>query len=280
MPMSNTPAGHASDASDAAEKAHDSAWLDHAIRAGLIAYGVVHLLVAWLAVQLALGEKEDQASNSGALHYLAQQPMGRVLVWLIAIGMLLLVVWRVLEAAYDFDDVSDEKKRWFKRASSIGKAVIYGALAWSAFKTATGDGGGKGGTDSTTSKIMQLPGGQLIVGLIALAIIGYGVSLVVRGWTEKFREHLDAQGQAGQDGSAYVLFGKVGYIAKGVAITIVGGLFGYAAVTHDAKKSGGLDQALQTVLEQPFGKVLLFAIGLGIAGYGLFCFARAKHLDR
>lgn len=269
-----------SNASDAAEKVHDSAWFDHAIRAGLVAYGVVHLLVAWLAIQLAIGDKEDQASNSGAMHYLAQQPMGKALVWLIAIGMLLLVVWRVLEALYGYADESDEKKRLLKRASSIGKAVIYGALAWSAFKTATGDGGGKGGTDSTTAKIMQMSGGQLIVGVIGLAIIGYGISLVVRGWTEKFREHLDAQGQAGQDGSAYVLFGKVGYIAKGVAIAIVGGLFAWASATHDAKKSGGLDQALQTVLEQPFGQVLLIAIALGIAGYGAFCFARAKHLSR
>ena len=120
---------------------------------------------------------------------------------------------------------------------------------------------------------MDLPAGQLIVGAVGLAIIAYGISLIVRGWTEKFREHLDAQGQSGKDGSAYVLLGKVGYIAKGIAIGIVGGLFGYAAITHDAKKSGGLDQALQTVLEQPFGPVLLTAIGVGIGAYGLFCFA-------
>ncbi len=60
----------------------------------------------------------------------------------------------------------------------------------------------------------------------------------------------------------------------------MGGLFCYAAITHDPKKSGGLDQALQTVLEQPFGQVLLTAIALGIAAYGAFCFARAKHLSR
>lgn len=266
-------------ASDTAEQVHDSGWLDHAIRAGLVAYGVVHLLVAWLAVQLAFGEKEDSASNTGALHYLAQQPLGEVLVWMVAVGMFLLVVWRLLEFAFGYQEESDDTKRWRKRATSLGKGVIYGALGWSAVKTAMGDGS-KGGTDSTTAKIMQLPGGQLIVGAIGLAVIGYGVVLVVRGWTEKFREHLDAQGQAGQDGSAYVLLGKVGYIAKGVAIAIVGGLFGYAAITHDAQKSGGLDQALQTVLQQPFGQVLLVAIGLGIAGYGIFCFARARHLSR
>jgi hypothetical protein len=263
-----------------AEQASNSDWMDHAIRAGLVAYGVVHLLVGWLALQLAFGEKEDSASNSGALHYLAQQPMGGVLVWLIAVGMFLLVLWRLLEFAFGFRDESDDAKRWRKRATSLFKAVIYGAIGWSAVQVATHSGGGGGGTDSTTAKLMDLPGGQLIVGLVGLAIIGYGGSLVYRGWTEKFREHLDAQGQSGQDGSVYVLMGKIGYIAKGVAIAIVGGLFCYAAVTHDPKKSGGLDQALQTVLEQPFGQVLLTAIALGIAAYGVFCFARAKHLSR
>ncbi|MBD3946580.1 DUF1206 domain-containing protein [Nocardioides ganghwensis] len=268
-------------ASDTAEQAHESDWLDHAIRAGLVAYGVVHLLIAWLAIQLALGEKADSASNSGAMQYLAEQPLGGVLVWLVAVGMFLLVVWRLLEFAFGYRDESDETKRWRKRATSLGKAVIYGAIGWSAVQTATGSGGGKGGgTGSTTAKLMQLPGGQLIVGAVGIAIIAYGGSLVYRGWTEKFREHLDAQGQSGTDGSAYVKLGKAGYIAKGISIALVGGLFGYAAITHDPKKSGGLDQALQTVLEQPFGQVLLIAIGLGIACYGVFCFARAKHLSR
>lgn len=266
-------------ASSAAESVHHSEWLDHAVRIGLVAYGVVHLMVGWLALQLALGEKEESASNTGALHALAEQPLGAALVWGVAVGMLLLVVWRLLEFSFGFTEESDTKKRWRKRLTSLGKAVVYGALGWSAAKTALGDGS-KGGTDSTTAKVMDLPGGQVIVGAVGLAIMAYGGVLVARGWTEKFTEHLDAQGQSGKDGSAYVLLGKVGYIAKGIAIILVGGLFVYAAVEHRAKKSGGLDQALQTVLGYPFGQVLLVAIGVGIACYGLFCFARARHLSR
>jgi hypothetical protein len=267
-------------AQQAGHDAEHSDWLDWAVRIGLVAYGVVHLMVAWLALQLAFGEKSQEASNSGALHALAQQPMGSFLIWAIAIGMLLLVVWRVLEFAVGHRDESDEAKRWRKRAASLGKAILYGALAWSAFKVALGSGSSGGGTDSTTAQVMQLPGGQLIVGLVGLAIMAYGGWLVYRGWTEKFTEHLDAQGQSGNDGRAYVLLGKVGYIGKGIAIAIVGGLFGYAAITHHAKESGGLDEALGTVREQPFGQVLLVAIAIGIACYGLFCFARAKHLSR
>ncbi len=105
-----------------AQQAHESKWLDHAIRAGLVAYGLVHLMVAWLAVQLALGDKEESASNAGALHALAEQPMGGVLVWLVAIGMVLLVIWRLLEAALGYQDESDDSKRWRKRAASLGRA--------------------------------------------------------------------------------------------------------------------------------------------------------------
>ena len=262
-----------------AEQAHQSDWLDHAVRAGLVAYGVVHLLLAWLAVQLAFGEKEESASNSGALHYLAEQPMGGVLVWLVAVGMFLLVVWMLLEAAYGHREIDDTTKRWRKRATSLGKGVIYAVLGWSAVKTALGDGS-KGGTDSTTAKLMDLPAGQLIVGAVGLAIMGVGGYLAYKGWSEKFTDELDAGGTSGRDGSAIVLFGKIGYIAKGVAIGVVGGLFVYAALTHEAEKSGGLDQALQRVLEVPFGQVLLVAIAIGIAGFGLFCFARARYLSR
>lgn len=259
---------------------HHSDWLDHAVRVGLVAYGIVHLLVGWLALQLAFGEKEGKASSSGALQYLADQPLGGVLVWLVAVGMFLLVVWRVLELAFGYEDEQDDTKRWRKRASSGFKGAVYATIGFSAVRTAMGDASQGGGTDSTTATLMGLPGGQLLVGAVGLAIMAYGVALVVRGWTENFTEHLDAQGQSGKDGSAYVTLGKVGYISKGIAIVVVGGLFVYAAATHDAKKSGGLDQALQTILEYPFGQVLLAVIGAGIACYGLFAFARAKHLDR
>ena len=75
-------------------------------------------------------------------------------------------------------------------------------------------------------------------------------------------------------------FGRIGYTAKGVAFGIVGALVGYAALTHEPRKSGGLDQALREVLEQPLGPLLLLAIATGIGCYGLFCFAWARHLLR
>ena len=269
------------DVRDAGRQAERSEWLDHVVRFGLVAYGVVHLLIAWVALQLAFGETGRSASSTGALKELASQPFGGVAIWAVALGMTLLVVWRLVEAFFGHEQ-EDGKKKLGKVASSLLKAVIYGVVAFSAFTVAlgSGGGGGGGGEDTLTAKVMNLPGGQVLVVLGGLAVIAYGGFTAWRGWSEKFLEHLDVQGKTGHDGRAFRIFGKVGYLAKGVAVGVVGGLFVYAGLTHDADEGGGLDEALRTVLEQPFGPYLLAAIALGIGCYGLFCFARARHLDR
>jgi hypothetical protein len=269
------------DVSDQAEqlgrRADNSEWTDRAVRIGMVAYGIVHLTIAWLGIQLALGDHSGSASRNGALKQLAQQPFGEVVVWVVAIGMFLLVLWKLLEAFIDFT-LEDGAKKALKPASNVFKAIVYGTLGVSAVRVATGSKS-KSNTSDYTAKLMDQPFGRWLVGLVGLAIIGYGGYLVYRGWTEKFLKHLDPEGRSGDAGKAYRLFGKVGYIAKGIAIAVIGVLFLYAAIDHSAKKSGGLDQALHKVLQQPFGPVLLFAISVGIGCYGLFCFARARHLS-
>jgi hypothetical protein len=212
------------------------------------------------------------------MQVLAKQPFGPVLLWLIALGMVALVLWRGLEACVGHREY-DGAKRWRKRAVSAFKAILYGYLGYLALQYAIGSSSGSS-SSSYTSKLMNQPFGRWLVGLVGVAIIAYGLNYARRGWTEKFMENLDARGTTGDTGKAYRIVGKIGYIAKGIAFMIVGGLFVAAGVTHHAKKSGGLDQALHTVLQQPFGPFLLILIAAGIACYGLFCFARARHLKK
>lgn len=262
-----------------AREARHSDWVDHAARVGLVAYGVVHLIVAWLALQLALGDRSGSASGQGALRQLAEQPFGSVLVWSVAVGMFLLMCFRLVEAAVGHRD-DDGFTRVRHRLSSAGRAVAYGYLSWAALSVATGSDSSGGGTDSTTARVMSLPAGQLLVGAVGAVIAGMGVALVRKAWTERFAEEMSAAGLSGTSGTVYVWLGKVGCVAKGVAYGIVAGLFVYAAATHDPEKSGGLDQALAEVLRQPFGPYLLAAIALGIGAFGAFCLAQARYFDR
>lgn len=253
--------------------------LDVGVRVGLVSYGVVHLLIAWLAFQLAFGDREGKVSSGGALHQLAGSPVGQISLYVVAGGLAALCIWQGIEAAVGHRDEDGVKRTW-KRILSAGKVVIYAVVAYGALQTALGSGGGGKGTDTWTAKLMDLPFGVILVGLVGVGILVYAGVMVHRGWKEKFLKKLGGSGYSRNESKAYRWSGKAGYISKGVAAAVVGLFFGYAALTHDADKSAGLDRALLEVLQQPFGPFLLAAIAVGIACYGLFCFAWARHLDR
>jgi len=74
----------ATQAGDKAEQVGDSKALEVLARVGLVAYGVVHLLLGWLALQIAWGlSGRESADTSGAMKTLADQPGGAGLVWLL-----------------------------------------------------------------------------------------------------------------------------------------------------------------------------------------------------
>lgn len=260
--------------------ADSSRWLDPAVRLGLAVYGVVHLVIAVTALELAVGDKSGQASQQGALSQLSKSPLGDVGLVVVTVGLAAMVVWQLVEAAVGHR-TDDGGKRAFKRVSSVAKAVVYGVLAFSAGGMALDSGGGGGsGTDSMTAQLMSAPGGQVLVGLVGAGIVSVGTYLAYKGWVEKFTKDLDARATTSGRRTPIVLLGKLGYIGKGAALAAVGVLFVVAAVQHQAKKSGGLDVALQKLLQEPFGPALVIAVAVGLACFGLYCFAWARHLDR
>jgi hypothetical protein len=257
-----------------------SRWLDRGVRLGLAVYGVVHLVIAVTAFELALGDRSGQASQQGALAQLSKSPLGDLGLVLVTIGLAAMVVWQLVEAAVGHR-ADGGGKRVLKRIASVGRAVVYGVLAFSAGGMALDSGGGGGsGTDSLTAQLMSAPAGQLLVGAVGAGIVAVGAYLAYRGWDERFTVDLDAGATTRDRRVPIVLLGKVGYLGKGAALVAVGVLFVVAAVQHQAKKSGGLDVALQQLLQEPFGPALVIAVAVGLACFGLYCFAWARHLDR
>lgn len=264
-----------------ARRAHQSDWVDRLAGFGLISFGVVHVVLGWLSVQLALGDREGTPSTTGAVQELADKPFGKFLVWAVAVGLVVLAAWQALEAAVGNRD-KEGAKRLGRCAVNAGRAVVYAAIAVGAISVATGSSGGGGSkqTDAWTARLMSAPGGQVLVGLVALGIIGVGIGLIVVAVRGKHLESLQSRATRGSTGTVVTWLGGVGHIAKGLALGVIGGLFLYAAVTHEADKSGGLDQALRTMLDQPFGPFLLGGVGVGFAAYGVFCLVKARYLDR
>ncbi len=272
-------------AHQAADRASRSDALEHVARVGLVAYGVVHLLIAWLALQLAWGGGSGEADQSGALAALAQEPYGKPLLWVLGLGLVALALWQLGELLRYRGQLSgsgDAKRRAVTGVvKCVAKTVVYAALAVSTLRFATGAGASSSGQQQeATSGVFGLPGGRFLVGVAGLVVVGVGVYLVVKGLRKSFMEEIDTSSAPAQQVRVVQRLGQVGYPAKGAAFAVVGGLLGYAALTVDPSQSTGLDGAMRTILQAPFGQVLLTLVALGIAAFGVFCFFRARYPQR
>ncbi|WP_369370474.1 DUF1206 domain-containing protein [Promicromonospora sp. Populi] len=267
MSQNSSPPG-----ADAARRAHGSRAVHVLARGGYVASGVLHLLVAWVAVQLALGRPTGEADQSGAFRTLGQLPGGELALWAVAVGFAALALWQVGTAILG---VPNAEHQAGARAKSVAKAVLYGVLAGSSVRYAQGAGGGGESEESLTAGVLSMPGGAWLVGAVGLVIVGVGVYHVVKGVRKKFLRDLTGTGGSSVR-PVVVRLGQAGYVAKGIALGVVGGLVLTAAVTTDPSQAGGLDEALHTMRDQPYGPALLLVVGLGIAAFGGYSFARAR----
>ena len=265
-------------ASDMAEQAGDSTSLEVVARAGLVAYGVVHLLIGWLAVQIAWSASDSKSADpSGALKTLAAQPFGKILLWLVAVGLVALALWQASEAIWGYRN-REGAKRVRKQVTSGLLAVIYAALGVSAASVALGTGQSSSQSQKqATSGVLAWPGGSVIVVVAGLIIIGVGAALVVKGVKKSFAEEIDTSSMSPVARKGVAQLGQIGYIARGVALGMVGGLLSYATLSFDRQKAQGLDGAMQTILAQPFGKFLLTAVALGFVAFGVFAMLQSRY---
>jgi hypothetical protein len=60
-----------------------------------------------------------------------------------------------------------------------------------------------------------------------------------------------------------------------VTIGLIGAFLVSAAVRFDPDEAKGLDAALQTVAQQPYGRILLGLTAVGVLAYGLWSFVEA-----
>jgi hypothetical protein len=154
------------------------------------------------------------------------------------------VVWQLIEASVGHTD-QEGLRRTVERIASLGRAAVYAVLGLLAVRVAVGAGtGGGSGEETLTARLLGMPGGQLLVGLVAAGVVGVGIGLVYRGVSGSFLDHLSPRGRSGELGRAVTWLGRAGYGGKGIAICLVGALFAWAAVTFDPDKAGGLDEAL------------------------------------
>lgn len=234
-------------------------------RVGLASIGILHILIGGLALAVAFGSGGN-ADQSGALQALVAVPGGLFAVWLIIVGLIALALWQILVAV--------TARSLGTRALEITKCVVYAALAVVAISIASGGSHDASSSERTMSaRLLAMPGGVFVLAIIGLAIVATGIGFIRNGATHRFER--DLRLPPNRLAGVITVLGRVGYIAKGIALLLVGGLVVFGAVTYDPSKAGGLDGSLKALTQVPYGVVLLVLIALGLIAYGVFWCVRA-----
>jgi hypothetical protein len=255
-----------------ADRIQDSRALTIAARGGYAMNGLLHILIGGIALGVAFGGS-GEADQGGALGSLASTPGGIVALIVVVIGLWALGIFQILEA---FLVRGNDKDAWADRAKEGGKGIAYLAVGGSAAIYALGgttDSSGQ--TQELSGKLLATPGGVFALIVLALAVAGIGVYFVIKGAKKKFLS--DIKEPTGAPTTFIEILGVGGYIAKGIALIVVGVLFGVAAAKTDPSAATGLDGALKALVELPFGVVILTVVALGLIFYGVYCFVREKY---
>ena len=246
-------------------------------RAGYAANGLVHILIGAIALVVAFGGN-GVTDQSGALMAIAGVPLGFILLWVVAITLWALGVWQVLEGILmraSSDDAAGVAGKWGRRVGAWGQAAIFVALGLIAASVALGARvDTEEATENASHGLLSIPGGPIVLFLVGVGIGIGGIVFIVMGARRSFRNKIDIPEHG--IGRSIAGLGTVGFVAKGVALVIVGVLLVIASLSSDADAAGGLDGALQALLALAFGPALVGAVGAGFIAYGLFCLFRAK----
>ncbi len=258
----------------AARDAADHPAFEGAGRLGLVAKGVPYLLVAWLALEVALGTGGKAADREGALRTIADEGPGKVVLIALAAGFAAYALWRFAQAFLDRDREGDDAKGLAKRAGDLAKGALYAGFCYTTVEILAG-AGGHGDERKQTQNAFDLPLGRWLVLAVGVGFVAAAAWNVYRGLSGKFMDEMSCPSR----GSRRVcrVAGVAGHLARGVVWGIVGWFLVDAAWKFEANRARGLDGALSELAGHPYGRWLLGITAAGLALYGIFCFLQARY---
>jgi hypothetical protein len=263
-----------------AEDAADSKGTEGLARAGLVAKGLTFGIVAIIALKVAIAGNGKIEDRPGALHDLAGNAFGKILLAALAVGLAGYALWRFVLAFLGRKLETGEREGVLKRIGLVTRGGLY---AWLAYLCAnlvvdedSSTGGGKK-EDDATARVLDLPLGRWLVAAAGLAVLSAGAYNVYRGFSQKFRKDLKEEQMGGEERRWYTALAVIGHNARGVVFLLAGFFLVRAAWQYDPKEAIGLDGALAKLAHQPYGHFLLGLTAAGLLAYALFCLVQARY---
>ena len=262
-----------------AQEAVQNPWVERIARLGYIVRGLLYAVIGWLAVQVAMGTGGATTDKKGAIAAIGSQPAGTVLLIIVVIGLAGYSLWGFIRAIFDPLNRGKDAKGIAQRIGYVVSGLTYGALVLFTVQILMGANSGAqggGGNQDLTAKLLSQPWGPWLVGIVGLIGMGGGLGQAYQGITADFKKDFKTDQMDAQELRAAIWVGRFGMIARGVVFALLGFFLVLAALHVDAKEAKGLDGALQTLAQQPYGPWLLGAVALGLVSFGVYSIMCAR----
>lgn len=257
----------------AAQKTEQTAPLRVLARGGYVASGVLHLIIGALAVSLVVHDGRGEADQASALTSIARLPLGTAALWALALLFFALGGFHIVHGFAL--RCPSRAERWRRRLAEWGQAVAFCTMGGGAIAVSVGARPDPDHTAQEASRgLLTLPGGTVLLVLLGLTVVGVGAAWIWMGLSRSFRKQIDLP--AGWRGHAISTLGAVGYIGKGGALMLVGGLLAFAGSRESAAAAGALDSAITALQDLPGGPIVTLLISAGFFAYGVFSIFRAR----
>ena len=248
-------------------------WVRTAGRVGIASRGVIYLLLAYLAFDIARhGSAPAQTTSTGALQELQARTGGTLLLAVLAIGLACYAGWRLFNAFAGPDAAA-------KRISSFAVGIIYAALCIRAAQLVAGhptNGGASSNPQPLVAKVMAFSGGTAAVEVAGGVLLGAGAALGAWGVLHRYEKNLALERVSHPWQRAIKLLGGVGDCARGTLLALVGLYLIEAGANSSPAQAKSVDQALRSLVHHPAGVVALGAIAFGLLCFGVFSFFDAR----
>lgn len=243
-------------------------------RLGYAARGFVYLLLGWVALTTGRALSTDDAVAE-----VEKLPASPLLLGLLAAGLAAYALFKLYVAAIDLDHKGDDRKGRITRiGSALGGAGYFG-LAWFALKVLTGDEDGQSGRAAGSGgagqeaavDLAQAPGGDWLLMLGALVVIGIAIGQFVIAWTASFMKEMPNCPSFAKPA------GRLGYAARALVIGMVGWFLLKAGL--DGERVRNFGDALALLRNQHGWLFLTVAAGLMAFGLTSLMMARYRRIE-
>ncbi len=244
-------------------------------RAGFVARGLIYAIIGILAFKLALGHGGKLTNQQGAMHTVAHQPFGKVLLTLLAIGLGGYALWRFVRAAIGHGPEGSDSG--FDRLAAAGSGLAYAALFVLAVEILMGSGGSSTTPSKAAAGVLGWPGGPWIVGIAGAVLVGIALYQGYRALSLDFLSDSKTEEMSPQVRKWVTRAGIVGHLARMIVFGMIGIFLVKAAIDYNPSAAVGLDGALAKLANHSYGPLLLGIVSAGLIIFGAYSLSDARY---